>query len=127
MLKAQLAPFSQDQNPESTKNDRVLDVFAEASVNEVSKLIANLPNKTSPLNYSHKLMLKSCSDVITPLIVHLANLSFTEGQFPDRFKVAQVTPLLKKDGLDANDPVNYRSISNPNTISRLLRAYVSLG
>jgi hypothetical protein len=120
LLKAQLTPFSQDPNPESTKSDPVLDVFAEASVNEVSKLIDNLPNKTSLLDYIHTSVLKSCSDVITPLIVRLANLLFAEGQFPDRFKVAQVTPLLKKDGLDASDPANYRPISNLNTISKII-------
>ena len=65
-------------------------------------------------------MLKSCSVVLTPLIVHLANLSFEEGRFPDQFKTAQVTPLIKKDGLDANDPANYRPISNLNTISKII-------
>jgi hypothetical protein len=31
-----------------------------------------------------------------------------------------VTPLLKKEGIDANDPANYRPISNLNTISKIL-------
>src|SRR2546426_5920036 len=52
--------------------------------------------------------------------MHLANLSFEEGRFPDQFKTAQVTPLIKKDGLDANDPANYRPISNLNTISKII-------
>jgi hypothetical protein len=120
LLRAQLTPFSPEPNPALTNSDPVLDIFAEASVSEVSKLIAKLPNKTSPLDYIHTSVLKSCSDVITPLIVRLANLSFAEGRFPDRFKVAQVTPLLKKDGLDASDPANYRPISNLNTISKII-------
>ena len=57
---------------------------------------------------------------MSPLIARLANLSFAEGRFPERFKLAQVTPLLKKDGLDADDPANYRPISNLNTISKIL-------
>jgi hypothetical protein len=89
-------------------------------VSEVSKLIAKLQNKTSPLDYIHASVLKSCSDIISPIVVHLANLSFAEGCFPDRFKVAQITPLLKKDGLNANDPANYRPISNINTISKIV-------
>jgi hypothetical protein len=84
------------------------------------KLIANLPNKTSPLDYIHTSVFKLCSYVITPLIVHLANLLFAVGRLPDRFKVAQVTPLLKKGGLDASDPANYRPISNLNTISKII-------
>ena len=34
--------------------------------------------------------------------------------------MAQVTPLLKKEGLDASDPANYRPISNLNTISKVM-------
>jgi hypothetical protein len=118
LLRAQLAPFTLNQLIRTS--DTLLDILAETSVSEVSKLITNLSNKTSPLDYIHTSVLKSCSDVIAPLIVHLANLSFREGRFPDRFKTAQVTPLIKKDGLDANDPANYRPISNLNTISKII-------
>ena len=97
-----------------------LDSLAETSVTEVAKLISRLPNKSSPLDYIHTSILKSCSDVFSPLIARLANLSFSEGRFPDRFKVAQVTPLIKKEGLDVNDPANYRPISNLNTISKII-------
>ena len=40
--------------------------------------------------------------------------------FSSSFKIAQVTPLLKKAGLDKDDPANYRPISNLNNISKLL-------
>ena len=97
-----------------------LDSLTETSVTEVAKLISWLPNKSSPLDYIHTSILKSCSDVFSPLIARLANLSFSEGRFPDRFKVAQVTPLIKKEGLDVNDPANYRPISNLNTILKII-------
>jgi len=97
-----------------------LELFTETSEAEVSKLIARLPNKSSPLDYIHTSLLKSCSDVLTPLIVHLVNLSFTEGHFPSQFTRAQVTPLIKKEGLDISDPANYRPISNLNTISKVM-------
>ena len=90
------------------------------SVDEVLKLIARLPNKTSPLDYLHTSVIKSCSDVMAPLIAHLANLSFAEGYFPAKFKLAQVSPLLKKAGLDESDPANYRPISNLNTIGKII-------
>jgi hypothetical protein len=64
--------------------------------------------------------LKSCVDVFTPLITRLINLSFIEGSFPDQFKQAQVTPLIKKAGLDESDPSNYRPISNLNTIGKVI-------
>ena len=69
-------------------------------------------------------MVKACSDVFAPMITKLANLSFAEGRFPSQFKLAQVTPLLKKAGLDTSDPANYRPISNLNTISKIIESLV---
>ena len=34
--------------------------------------------------------------------------------------MAQITPILKKEGLDASDPSSFRPISNLNTISKVL-------
>src|SRR6476619_7036548 len=79
-----------------------------------------LPNKTSPLDNVHTSALKTCSGVRVPLVTRLINLSFSEGCFPDQFKRAQVTPLLKKPGLDKNDPSNYRPISNLNTAGKII-------
>jgi hypothetical protein len=87
---------------------------------EVLKALNRLPNKTSPLDYLHTSVLKSCADVMAPLIAHLANLSFSEGKFPTSFKLAQVTPLVKKCGLDESDPKNYRPISNLQTIGKVI-------
>ena len=58
--------------------------------------------------------------VFATAVAHLANKCFTEGCFPRSFKPAQVTPLLKHDGLDVTNPANYRSTSNLNTISKIL-------
>ena len=101
-------------------NTTPLELFIETSEAEVSKLIARLANKSSPLDYIHTSHLKACSDVLTPLIVRLVNLSFAEGYFPRQFTRAQVTPLIKKEGLDVSDPANYRPISNLNTISKVM-------
>ena len=54
------------------------------------------------------------------LIARLANLSFNQGQFPSDFKIAQITPLLKKPNLDTTNPANYRLISNLNNISKII-------
>ena len=40
-------------------------------------------------------LLKSCSSDFSKIISNLANLSISEGKFLSRFKLAQVTPLLK--------------------------------
>ena len=126
MLRAQLNPTHQPQQTDTVDSNTCLDVLPETSMAEVSKLVKQLPNKSSPLDYIHTSIIKACSDVISPLIVRLANLSFNEGHFPDQFKIAQVTPLIKKDGLDPTDPANYRPISNLNTISKIIeRLYLA--
>lgn len=120
MLKAQILSGAPRQWPQQLTTGNILDVLAPTTVSEVSTLIARLPSKTSPLDFIHVSVLKACSDVFAPLIVYLANLSFMEGRFPDQYKTAQVTPLLKKAGLDEGDPANYRPISNLSTISKIV-------
>jgi hypothetical protein len=116
-LKAQLTAGQQHQQQVAVTQ---LDTLGPTTIEEVSRLISRLPNKTSPLDYIHTSVVKACSEVFAPLITNLANLSFAEGWFPGQFKLAQVTPLLKKAGLDTSDPANYRPISNLNTISKII-------
>ena len=78
------------------------------------------PNKSSPLDVLPTSLLKSCADIFAPITAHLANLSFEQGRFPTKFKLAQVLPLLKKAGADRSQPVNYRPISNLSTVSKLI-------
>ena len=47
-------------------------------------------------------------------------MSFSQGQFSSDFKIAQITPLLKKPNRDSTNPANYRPISNLNNISKIL-------
>jgi len=61
-----------------------------------------------------------CSGVFAPLIARLTNMSFIEGRFPAQLKQAQITPLLKKTGMDVDDPASYRPISNFNSISKVM-------
>jgi len=83
------------------------------------------PLKTSPLEFLPTSLIKDCSDMFASLICRLANLSFTEGVFPDIFKVSQLTqftPLIKKPGSDVSEPPNYRPITNLNTVEKILNA-----
>ena len=56
-------------------------------------------------------LIKRCSDVLTPVITQLLNLSLLEGHVPVPWKNAVVEPMQKKSGID---PVlkNYRPVSN---------------
>jgi len=97
-----------------------LDALAEVTVDEVSRLISALPAKTSVLDVLPISLLKSCVDVMAPLIARLANRSFSSGIFPSTLKHGRVTPLLKKPGLDKTVMANYRPITNLSTLSKLL-------
>src|SRR6476469_1383909 len=105
---------------ESKSPTASLDLLKPATEAKVLRVIMRQPYKTSPLDYVHTSVLKSCSGVFVPLVTRLIHLSFSEGCFPDQFKRAQVTPLLKKPGLDENDPSNYRPISNLNTVGKII-------
>ncbi|XP_056006829.1 uncharacterized protein LOC130050609 [Ostrea edulis] len=47
------------------------------------------------------------------------------GSFPTSFKEAIVTPLLKKASLDPDIPKNYRPVSNPAYLSKLIEKVVA--
>jgi len=77
-----------------------------------------------PLDFVPTSLLKACRFTFAHVIATLANLSFEHSAFAANFKTASVTPLLKKHGLNADDPANYRPISNVNTVSKLLERLV---
>ena len=52
--------------------------------------------------------------------MEITNRSFAQGTFPSSFKIAQITPLLKKPTLDPHQPGSFRPISNLTTLSKLL-------
>ena len=57
-------------------------------------------------------LLIECLDYILPSLTDLFNSSLASGIFPQCFKSALVTPILKKRCLDHNDLNNYRPVSN---------------
>ena len=57
-------------------------------------------------------------------ITNLTNLCLLEGIFPDAFKNAVVTPLLKKQSLPKDDLSSYRPISNLNFVSKILEKVI---
>jgi len=81
--------------------------LSEVTVVEVSRLIGALPAKISTLDFMPISLIKSCADVMTPVIVGLANRFFSTGVFLSTLKHGHVTPLLKKPGLDKTAMANY--------------------
>ena len=104
----------------------VLSDFTPVTPAEVSQLLRSMSNKLSPLDYIPTSLLKSCADTFSIRISHLANLSFTQATFPSNFKLALISPLLKKPGLPKSDLANFRPISNLNTMGKILERLAAL-
>ena len=94
--------------------------FCEVSENDVLKIIKNSLTKSSFLDPVSTFLLKDCVDILIPSITKLANLSLVDGVFPQQFKKALVTPLIKKASLPNEDLKNYRPVSGLYFMSILL-------
>jgi len=55
---------------------------------DVANILATMPAKSSPLDVMPTSLLKQCADVFSPVIARLANLSFAQGLFPQRYNLA---------------------------------------
>jgi len=97
-----------------------LSSFQSVTEHEVRRIILSSSDSSCSLDLIPTKLLKSCIDAFVPPITHLINLSLQEGVFPNQFKHAIVTPLLKKTTLPKNELSNYRPISNLNFISKVL-------
>ena len=69
-----------------------------------------------------------CLDALLPSLTALVNCSLSSGVFPEVFKTALVTPLLKikktLKKLDENEPKNYRPVSNLSFVSTIIEKLV---
>ena len=95
-----------------------LHTFCPLSQEDVRKLIKKSPNKHCDSDPIPTWLLKECLDSLLPVLTLLVNKSLEMGHFPEEWKNALVTPLLKKLGLDLIYP-NYRPVSNLPFISKL--------
>ena len=58
-----------------------------------------MSSKSCSLDPLPTFLLKDCVDILLPSLTKLVNASLSEGLFPDDFKKAIVTPLIKKSSL----------------------------
>lgn len=74
---------------------------------------------SSPIDYIPAKILTEQVEVLAPLVTRLANLSLSSGILPSSLKIGQVTPLLKKPGLNPSDPSSCRPITNLSILSEI--------
>ena len=91
---------------------------------ELQKIIEARPSKCCSLDVLPTWLVKATLPATLPSLVRIVNASLLNGEFPQAFKIASVTPLLKKASLDQNDLNNYRPISNLAFIGKVIEKVV---
>ena len=96
-----------------------LNKFSLVTQDYIIKMISQCPNKSCLLDPIPTWMLKECIDSLAPIITVIINKSLSAGLVPKDFKIAHISPLLKKAGLDSEIFKFFRPISNLSFISKL--------
>ena len=110
--------------PHPTHSTNEFSSFTPATTDEITKVILSSPDKQCDLDPIPTSLLKKCIHLLAPTITLIVNLSLSTAMFPQAFKHAIVTPLLKKPALDKESLSNYRPISNLSYLSKLTERIV---
>ena len=96
----------------------------EISEEDLRKIVMSCKTKSCSLDPIPTALLKKCLDPLLPGLQAIVNLSLQNGIYPEAFKVASVTPILKKQGLDIKNLSNYRPVSNLAFIGKVVEKVV---
>ena len=102
-----------------------LNSFPVLCVDDVRNLLARAANKSCGLDPAPTWLVEEYADQLAPFLVVFFNKSLSTGYFPNSFRIAEITPILKKSTLDPTIPGNYRPISNLQFISKVLERVVN--
>jgi hypothetical protein len=102
-----------------------LRLFQLTTAVDAAMLVQALPDKQCLSDPLHTRLLKANTDALAPFLTHFFNWSLACDVFPSSFKLAYVTPFLKKPGIDVTDVKSYRPVSNLTVLSKLLERLVS--
>ena len=91
-----------------------LEELLPITTDELKEHISKMSNKFCSLDPVPTFLLKKCVDELSPVLLHIVNLSVSLGEFPSEMKKAVVKPTLKKDDLDAECYKNYRPVVGYN-------------
>ena len=93
---------------------------------DLRRIILASPPKSCELDSLPTSLLQEFVDVLLPLLTVLCNRSILEGILPPSQKRSILVPVLKCEGLDSDNPVNFRPIANVSFISKLIEKIVAL-
>ncbi len=116
------APQTQELKPTTSTAKTLL--FCPLTDAEVSKLHLSSHPTTCPLDPIPSHLLQAISPTLLPALTHIINTSLLTGIFPNAFKQARVTPMLKKPTLNTSLLENYRPVSLLPFIAKTLERVV---
>ena len=90
--------------------------FSEVEQSKVLKAILSLNKSKSVSGAIPTRVLKIAANICAPLLTSCFNKCIVSGTFPDRLKLADIIPCLKKGS--QTDKVNYRPISLLPVVSK---------
>ena len=128
-FKAKIDKIRENFNPVTPDTIEVCDVeclerLSCVSMDDVSKVILGTKNKHCDLDPIPTSILKSAIDIVLPSITKLINKSIETSTFPSQWKMATVTPLIKKQSLELENMKNYRPVSNLQYLSKVTEKIV---
>ncbi len=92
----------------------------------VWKIIKESPSKSCSLDPLPTWLLKHCLDTFLPVITEIGKLLLSTTTFPDNFKEAILTPLIKMILLNHEILKNFCIISNLRFISKIVEKVVAM-
>ena len=101
-------------------------MFEPVTEELIWRLISQSPTKSCTLDPTPTTLTKQCLHDLAPLVTRIVIVSLSTGSVPSGLKQALVTPILKKQGLDANDLRNFGAVSNLPFVSKILERVVLL-
>ena len=112
-----------ENHPSITKIKEMIDVnvrfkFLESNEEGIMDIISNLNiNKPTTFNNIPAKIIVANKDMLSPTLAKIFNESILSGKFPDLLKLADITPVHKKD--DKSTKENYRPVSILPSISKV--------
>ena len=95
--------------------------FTKFSVDDVSSELNKLDHTKSTTGVNIKL-LKENSETCAPILTNIFNSCISNGVFPDKLKLADISPIFKS--VDSMAKKNYRPVSILNSVSKLFEKSV---
>ncbi|KAF7642248.1 hypothetical protein LDENG_00261570 [Lucifuga dentata] len=92
---------------------------------DIPNIIQDMKTATRAMDHIPTSLVKVCLPTVCPLIIEIINSSLRFGQVPCSFKLAAVTPIFKKPGLNPDILNNFRPISNFPFLSKILEFWHS--